>query len=286
MRPVMCYLLPSYWKGQQYVRKGKALLSPVFSDLIRKNDSGEWSPTGSVDDSNVLCWLAETAKGKDRNPETLAHVEILLALASVHTTLLRMVNVLYDITSDPGCYAELQAEIDGMHGDWNIDSYANLDKLDSVLRESQRMSPPTTLGMKRLFKQPFTFSNGIYVKKGTYVCLPIYAIENDSMHTANPERFDGLRNYRLRQYAEENKKQEHAFSSPSRTSLNFGYGKTACPGRFFASLIIKMLFVRLLPEYEFRFLPTKSRPQNIMAHEFLFSWPWQKMLVRKRQISN
>jgi cytochrome P450 len=268
------------------VRKGKSLLSPIFSDLIRRNDCGEWSPTGSLDDSNVLCWLVETAKGKDRNPETLAHVEILLALASVHTTLLRMVNVLYDITSDPGCYAELQSEIDNMSDDWNINSYANLEKLDSVLRESQRMSPPTTLGMKRLFKQPFTFSNGVHVKKGTYVCLPIYAIENDTMHTVNPERFDGLRNYRLRQYAEENKKQEHAFSSPSRTSLNFGYGKTACPGRFFASLVIKMVFVRILPEYEFRFLPTKSRPHNIMVHEFLFCWPWQKMLVRKRQITN
>ncbi|KAF2184216.1 putative cytochrome P450 [Zopfia rhizophila CBS 207.26] len=293
MHPLICYSLPSYWYCNQYVRKAKSLLSPIFRDLIRKSDDGLWSPQGTAEDSNVLCWLADTAKGRDRDADTLAHVEVLLALASVHTTLLRMVNVLYDTTANPEYFDELQAEIQGLNDSqnvWDTTSYSKLEKLDSVLRESQRMSPPTTLGLKRLFKEPYTFSNGMHIPKGTYVCLPTFAIENDPDNTTNPEVFDGLRSYRLRQRKKHGNMQQHStrnddhlFSSMEPTVLNFGYGKTACPGRHFASLVIKILFVKLLSEYDFKFLPGMGRPKNLMAHEFLFCWPWQKMLVRRKK---
>ena len=241
----------------------------------------------------MLAWLAELAKGGDRNPDTLAHVEVLLALASVHTTLLRMVNVLYDLTSHPQYLDEIRREIkeevESKEG-WTSTSYSRLHKLDSVLRESQRMSPPTTLGLKRLFIKPHTFQNGLHIPAGTYVCLPTFAIENDPQHTVDPENFDGLRSYRQKQLERSRNNisasstGKHEFSSIDRTILNFGYGKTACPGRFFASVIIKILFVKLLTEYEFSFLPGEGRPKNLMVHEFLFCWPWQKMLLRKRPV--
>ncbi|MCJ1351569.1 MAG: hypothetical protein MMC33_001553 [Icmadophila ericetorum] len=280
MHSFLCYLLPSYWFGRKYVHTAKTLLGPKIRGLLRKSDNG-WSPDINEEDFNVLAWLADLAKGNDRNPDTLAHVEVLLALASVHTTLLRMVNVLSDLIANPGYFEELQEEITSVsQKGWSESSYFELQKLDSVLRESQRRSPPTVLGMKRLFKQSFTFSNGLHIPQGTYVCLPTFAIENDPEHTMNPDTFDGLRSYRLRQRKGE--KENHQFSSAEPTVLNFGYGKSACPGRFFASLIIKMVFVKLLTEYEFRFLPGKARPKNLMAHEFLFPWPWDKVLMRRK----
>ena len=291
IRPLLCRALPSFWHGQGYVRSAKALLGPKIRDLLRRNDEGSWSPADNEDDSNVLSWLVDTAKGRDRDSDTLAHVEVLLALASVHTTLLRMVNVLYDLAANPKYFKELQAEIESeakSQQGWSEASYSQLQKLDSVLCESQRMSPPTILGMKRLFKQAYTFSDGLHIPKGTYACLPTFAIENDPENTPCPEIFDGLRNYRRRQQIPINNNKlkgnndEHQFSSTGRTILNFGYGKSACPGRYFASLVIKILFVKLLCEYEFKFLPGTERPRNFMAHEFLFCWPWQKMMVRRK----
>ena len=292
MRPLLCRVLPSYWHGQRYVRSAKALLGPKIHELLYKSSDDSWSPESHEGDSNVLSWLASTAKGRDRDPDTLAHVEVLLALAAVHTTLLRMVNVLYDLTANPGLLEELrfeiEAEVEGKQG-WNEASYSQLQKLDSVLRESQRMSPPTILGMKRLFKQPHTFENGLHLPKGSYACLPIFAIENDPANTPDPEVFDGLRSYRRRQQRQTNNSkpkagdEEHLFSSTEHNILNFGYGKSACPGRYFASLVLKILFAKLLTEYEFDFLPGTKRPQNIMIHEFLFCWPWQKMLVRRKK---
>lgn len=61
-----------------------------------------WSPGTKEEDFNVISWLVDAAKGGDRDSDTLAHVEVILALESVHTTLFRMVNVLYDIADNPG----------------------------------------------------------------------------------------------------------------------------------------------------------------------------------------
>lgn len=288
VHPLLCTVLPSYWRCQGYIKSAKSLLKPKIEELLEKDGSDSWEPQYDKEDMNVLTWLCSLAKGRDRTPDAIAHVQVLLALAAVHTTLLRMVNVLYDLTvAEAGLLEELQAEISDVAKDpngWKHTSYDRLHKLDSVLRESQRMSPPTILGMKRLFKQNHTFQNGLHVPKGTYVCMPIYAIENDREHTPNPEAFDGLRSYRqFMEQAATGKKHVtgYKFSDPTPTVLSFGYGRTACPGRFFASLFIKMLFVKLLTEYDFQLLPGTERPPNMMVHEFLFTWPWQQMLVKR-----
>lgn len=285
-------LLPSYWHGRNYLRSGQALLSPIFDDLLHRHDSGTWKPDSKNDsESHMLAWLIDSAKGVDRNPSTLAHIEVLLALASVHTTLLRMVNTLYDLTQNPSYFDELRQEIEEVQSaGWSFSSYANLHKMDSVLRESQRMSPPTYLGMKRIFKAPYTFSSGLHVSAGTYVCLPTYAIENDPFVTPFPEAFDGLRSYRKRIERSGDKgiieptDKTHTFSAPEKTVLNFGYGKTACPGRFFADIILKMVCVKLVQGYDFKFPEGEVRPKNIVLHEFLFTWPWDRMLVRRRGV--
>ncbi|KAI1447064.1 cytochrome P450 [Annulohypoxylon stygium] len=289
-------LLPSYWAGQKYMNMAKQLLRPRLQELIQKSDSREWEPhDNNADELNLLSWLSSMAKGRDREPDTISHVLVLVALASVHTTLLRMVNVLYDIiAAGPELLNELLKEINSVAEDgWDVNSYDKLHRLDSVLRESQRISPPTTLGMKRLFKKSHTFHDGTYIPAGTYAALPIYAIENDALHTSNPEAYDGLRSFRAREefekpnndgtHADKLAAKEFEFSTPTRTALNFGYGKAACPGRFFASVVIKMVTVRLITQYEFKFLPETGRPKNVMLHEFLFPWPWQRILVRRRK---
>lgn len=292
MQPLVYFVLPSYWKCQKYLNMAKTLLGPRIGELIGKSDAGIWEPVDDdSSDLNILNWLSSMAKGRDRNSDTISHVLVLVALASVHTTLLRMVNVLYDITAaGSNLRNELLEEIATVTADgWNSNSYDQLYRLDSVLCESQRLSPPTTLGMKRLFREPYTFQDGTHIQANMYVCVPIHAIENDATHTSDPEIFDGLRNFHARKEQDRvgdlNKSisKEYLFSTPTRTRLNFGYGKTACPGRFFASCVIKMVIVKILTEYEFSFLPNTGRPTNLMAHEFLFPRPWQRMLVRRRR---
>ncbi|KAI0456309.1 putative cytochrome P450 [Xylaria acuta] len=291
VRPVISWMLPSYWLCRRSIATAKKLLRPTVQQLLKESDAGfciSQDPGG--EHFNILSWLVDSVKGRDRDPDTLMHAMVIVALASLHTVLLRVVNVLYDLTANPDLLDEVRAEMEAVATDpqgWSHSSYEKLHKLDSVIVESQRTSPPTTTGLKRLFREPYTFQNGLHVARGTYVCMPIYAIENDPAHTPHPEVFDGLRQYRLSQEAREggpasvNNKLQFAYPTP--TNLNFGYGKAACPGRFFAGLEIKMVFAKLLTEYDFKFLPGVGRPSNMMVHEFLFTWPWTKMLVRRRQ---
>ncbi|KUI56676.1 Ent-kaurene oxidase [Cytospora mali] len=288
MHPVLSRVLPSYWEGWRLLRGGQRLLGPKIQELLDKNNAGTWQPQDDKpEDLNVLSWLASLAKGRDRNADVIGHVLVMVALAAVHTTLLRMVNVLYDVVNaGPQLQKELLDEIAvvaarGWHDNGN--PYDALEKLDSVLRESQRMSPPTTLGMKRLFKESYTFQDGTHVRRGTYACLPVFAIENDRAKVPNPEEFDGLRAYRAARQGDAGPAGEYLFSSPGPSFLNFGYGKTACPGRFFASVVVKMVIAKALTDYEFKFLPGTERPKNIIAHEFLFTWPWTRMLVRRKK---
>ena len=282
MHPFVSRLLPSYWYCRSYIRSAKRTLGPKFRGLLSESNSGPKRSPDPEQHYNALTWLADLAKGKDRDPAALSFVEVLLALASVHSTLIREVNVLYDLVANPEYIEELREEIHSTSlSGWKYSSYHDLQKLDSVLRESQRMSPPTVTGLKRLFKESHTFSNGLHIPQGTYVCVPVFAIENDPEITPNPQKFDGLRSYRLRQ--RENEKEDHQFSTPEKTVLGFGYGRTACPGRFFASLMIKMTFVKILTEYDFKFLPHQGRPRMVGFHEYLFPLPWVKVLVRRRE---
>lgn len=55
------------------------------------------------------------------------------------------------------------------------------------------------------------------------------------------------------------------FVNTSPTSLHFGLGRYACPGRFFASYVLKALLSRILLDYNFRFEATQQgRPKNLL----------------------
>ena len=142
--------------------------------------------------------------------------------------------------------------------------------------------------MKRIFKQSYTFRNGSHVPAGTYVCMPTFATENDPDYTLALEKYGELRSYEafIQSQKDDNdgnsyKKFQFAYAY-DRTALNFGYGKFACPGRYFGSLIVKIFFVKLISEFDFKFLPVSKRPKNLQAHEFLFTWPWHGMLLKRR----
>ena len=292
MQKVTYPLLPSYWETRRHLKRTNRLLSSRIQEIMEQDEDGTQQPKGSsIDDANVLYWLSNAVKEKDHHPDVVSPALLVLALASVHTTLSRMVHVLYDVTAAGNSLQEqLITEIETVsQSDWTAASYEKLHLLDSVLRESQRLSPPSTTGMKRVFLESYTFHDGTHIPKGTYTCLPIYAIENDKEHAPQPQEFDGLRSFRVQ---EQNKRlhrpsnavaKELLFATPTETSLQFGYGKWACPGRFFASFAIKAVLVKLFSEYEFRFLPNSGRPKNLEFHEFIFPPASQRMLVRRKK---
>lgn len=78
-----------------------------------------------------------------------------------------------------------------------------------------------------------------------------------------PEKFDGFRHDKMRQ-ADPEAAKRHQFTSVNSHSTNFGFGRMACPGRFFADNEIKLIVAYLLMHYDFK-LPSgqTERYKNI-----------------------
>ncbi|KOS19711.1 Ent-kaurene oxidase [Escovopsis weberi] len=295
MQWTLSNFMPVCWQGKKYLRKAKELLGPRIRERVAASDSGAWEPSDdNPEDADLLSWLCHTVKGPERNVDTISHCIVILAFASVHTTGQRMNSILLDLAADTSLRDVLIEEITSVASKgWSAASYDELKKMDSTLRESQRTSPPLLTGMRRYFNESYTFKDGTFIPAGTNVCMAVYSIENDEANTPRPEVFDGLRAYRLREERERSgadldstAAKEHLFTTPTPTALAWGYGKMACPGRFFAGAVIKIFLVKLLTEYEFKFMPGAGKPALQNLHEHYFAPPSLKMLIRRRKGSS
>ena len=230
--------------------------------------------------------MMEIADENEADPASLAHLEVVMSLASIHTSQMNAVHCLYDLVTRPEHVEDIRDEIrqvakeDGGWRNWQKTSFTKLRKLDSIMRESQRFNPPTLLSMHRVMLQSHQLSDGTVLPKGAHVSMAVNAIQNDPEVTPEPEVFDGLRYYKLRQ--QEGESHLHQFSTTQEKILNFGHGANSCPGRFFASMEIKIILVRLIMDYDWKYPEGKGRPANLNAHEFIFPNPDGELLMKAR----
>ncbi|KAL8759368.1 MAG: hypothetical protein Q9199_000803 [Rusavskia elegans] len=278
----IAYLSPSSWNTHLCLQRAKRILVPIINERMRQQSS----PDGQSDrPPDLLQYMIEGAQGEDLEPERLAHLQLMVNLAGIHTTSAAITHAIYDLCEHPDYVDELRGEIEKVlrqDGGWQKGTHKKLHKLDSFLKESQRLSPPTLLSFNRIALTPLTLSTGVHIPAGTHFSVASRDILFDPDVTPDPETFDGLRYYRARQ-ASSAEGHKHDFASADGTNMNFGAGRYACPGRFFAAMELKLLLAHLLSKYDFRFPHgTTARPSNLVIDEFLGPNPWAEILVRKR----
>jgi len=109
-------------------------------------------------------------------------------------------------------------------------------------------SPPLlqTVGMPRIVREPFTFSDGTYLPKGAYVAVPTYAIHSDGSNYPDPTSFVPFR------FVDKAKTTGHKvdITATSTEFLEFGHGRHACPGRFFAATELKLMLALIVMKYD------------------------------------
>lgn len=79
-----------------------------------------------------------------------------------------------------------------------------------------------------------------------------------------------------------------SFVSISPANMHFGFGRQACPGRFFAANTIKAIMSRIIMDYDLKFEERQAgrRPRNIVVGEHIFPSTNATVLFRKREISS
>lgn len=128
---------------------------------------------------------------------------------------------------------------------------------------------------------PLRLSNGVVLPASTYISMTHYPMMRDPEIFPEPEVFDGLRYFKLRQ--EKGQEERHQFASLSSEIPSWGVGKFACPGRFWASAQIKLLLMVLLLEFEIDFPDGQTdRPVNVVMGEKNQVSTLQKITLKRR----
>ncbi|KAF7880201.1 uncharacterized protein EAF01_012049 [Botrytis porri] len=273
--------LPDVKKVKAHTEKAAELLKPLINQCIRRFKEGKGIGEDSGDEfdddqGTFVSWIMKhTSPELRENPYNLAINQLNLSFASIRTTTMAVCHILFDLASHPEFIAPLREEIeqviaeDGFEVDGGGKKYlkkqsmAKLKKLDSLLKESQRLNPPNIISNIRITTAPLHLSTGHTIPKGTRI-----GYDAQVLNMANPDLsslphdpstmpqldppsiFSPFRFASIREIPGNESKYQYV--STSKEALNFGHGNHACPGRFFAGVEIKIIMIELLRGWDFR----------------------------------
>lgn len=269
----------------------------------RRPSSADPEKGTSTDYNDLLQWLVnrgEELGGIERDPDIIAGRLIAVNFAANHTSVFSITNVIFDLVSSPpeARYIEqLREEAASVllqtNGSWTKAGLAKMHKIDSALRESSRIGSFLGPGMTRTVtaKQGTTTPNGTFCPYGTSLAVATVGIHNDPSTYPDPTTFDPFRFSKLRDRdpaaAAPTESDDYvnranlAFVSTSPTYHPFGHGRHACPGRFFAANVLKLLLAYLVLNFEFE--PLSQRPESKWMGPVLLPPMKNSVRVRRRR---
>lgn len=286
LQPLLVWLLPAKWGLISGWRKLEGYVVPRVLELKDAKISREKKSTTTVN-PDVLSWMVEDGRNEmERDPDVLTTLVGSIAAGSTYSITNFCCRTIMDMVAHPDVLDAVRAEIRKkhvkIHGRWNISALASLEKLESAMKESARLTPGTLLVYSRVVKKDHVLSNGLALKKGQFVTM------SGATRTMDPTIFEDPREYKGLRFCSDDRIEEHRarpFSSIDTDILTWGAGRWSCPGRLITDMSAKILLVKLLDEYDFAFVGDKPLKRSIM-HEFLFFHPENQMLLRRREESS
>ncbi|EED13313.1 cytochrome P450, putative [Talaromyces stipitatus ATCC 10500] len=199
-----------------------------------------------------------------------------------YSNTLTMTNAVYDLISLPpeefertvtDIREELTRELKRPDA-WSHDFVNRLVVMDSFIRESLRANPIGEVGLERIVTREngFTFSNGLHVPRGAIIAAPLKAIQQDSANY--PGGFNPRRALEDPTHP--------TVTTISPVFLNFGLGRPACPGRWFAVNMQKLALGHLLLEYDFQ--RVEVRPLGVRKVTLVEPCERSKIVLRRRSV--
>ncbi|KAF2793661.1 cytochrome P450 [Melanomma pulvis-pyrius CBS 109.77] len=242
---------------------------------------------------DAIQWAIEDSihmEDKYQDAYQIGHRILLLNFASIHSTSLAVANTLQDLFSgntSTGAVEDLREECIKVFteygGIWNQDAVAKLHLLDSAIRESMRVSSLSILGLPRRILDPngVTIANDVHIPPGISIITPVEAIHLDPELHAKPTEYHAFRFCTTEQVKGKRNKQtqstleqdpipttsytEEKSQLPSDYKfIPFGFGRHACPGRFFAMHQAKLLLAYVLMNYDIEFMEKRPAQRRFL----------------------
>ncbi|KAL7941390.1 cytochrome P450 [Trichoderma barbatum] len=262
-------------------RSANAPAQPIIEkrlNAMMKKAAGDPEYKEYTPPEDFITWLIRQALADEKtfelDPVVISKRLLPIEFAAIHTTVLTGQLWMQDLlTSDPesGILDILRAEINTHKpesGRWTKATISSLVRLDSSIRESQRVSNFAVTMIER----KVVSNDGLYnpelgwtLPKGSFVTVNLEGTHHDQDLYKDPQSYDPLR-YSQSREAWDAKSDEEKKSEPeegtrirglgmvttSPQHLAFGHGRHACPGRFFVAHELKLIMIHMLLNYDIK----------------------------------
>ncbi|KAI0186876.1 cytochrome P450 [Xylaria flabelliformis] len=224
------------------------------------SDHSTWKEPEVTKQLTILYNIAELTKSSDYwNPTLVSQSLLGIWFAASHQPWMNLHFIILEISMRKDWQTAIRQELEQS---FPLD-YKHLEQLpllDSFIKETVRFNPLDTLAIRRKALEPYTFADGsLSVPAGATVCVSAYDLMHDAQSYPDPYSFNPSR------YLANNHVSQSKFTDVSESFPVWGFGSLACPGRFHASLVIKMVLSELLLRYELELEDARIRTR----------WSWE-----------
>uniref|UniRef100_T1J9R3 Cytochrome P450 n=1 Tax=Strigamia maritima TaxID=126957 RepID=T1J9R3_STRMM len=186
-----------------------------------------------------------TAGSKKTLTREILVAQTIIFLLAGHETTANTINfMVYELARDQDIQDKLIKEVDEVmtesKGKLSYEGVTSMRYLDMVISETLRKYPPL-VRIDRVCSEEKYNLNGITIRKGMALTIPVHAMHNNQDFFPNPNIFDPER------FSPENKTKRNPF-----TYLPFGEGPRNCIAKRFALLETKLVVVHMLYNYRFK----------------------------------
>ncbi|KAI0883801.1 cytochrome P450 [Annulohypoxylon maeteangense] len=283
LQPFLVWLLPARWRLVSGWRKLRNYVVPRVLQLKEAYSYNDSKRSTTVNPDVISSMVKDGRNEMERDPIVLTTLVGSIAAGSTYSITNFCCRTIADMVAHPNVLdavrSEIQEKQDQVHGKWDMETLATLEKLESTMKESSRLAPGSLLVYSRVVKKDHMLSNGLQLKEGQFVTISGAARTMDPTLFKNPHQYEGLR------FCAEDKTGEsrtRPFSEIDNNILTWGAGRWSCPGRLITDMAAKILLIKLLHEYEFSFIDDQPLTRSAM-HEFLYFHPEDQMLMRRRE---
>lgn len=233
-----------FWQASRFTLP---LIKQRLED-INKKDTGHPDYKDWKEPHDFITWSYRTAQAEGRTdemqPKRIAQRIMPLNFAAIHTTSLTAYETVVNILSaSPDVVESLREEASRVlheEGSWTKKALGRMHRIDSAIRESQRIAPIalTFVGRKVVAKDGVTTPEGIHLKYGTMMTCPWTPIAMDDELHGDAATFDAFRYSRAgeeydlmsveeRENVDALKLKQTGLVTTSNQHLPFGHGRHA-----------------------------------------------------------
>ncbi|KAF9453730.1 cytochrome P450 [Macrolepiota fuliginosa MF-IS2] len=238
--------------------------------------------------NDLITWLLDTTtQDYHRTIYDLVLRILTVNFGAIHTSTLTLTHALYDLAIHPEYIKVMREEAEAVIAEegWTKVAMQKMRKIDSFLKESQRLNNVGSLLMVRKTLKNWTLSDGTLIPTGVLIGVASDAMNKDEASFPDALTFKPFRFAEMRNGDGGLDSVKHQMVSLDIDHIVFGHGRHACPGRFFAVNEIKAMFAHIILNYDVQ-LENKSmeRPKNMYFEGMKSPNQKAKVMFRKRKV--